>query len=175
MCCAKRMSRSRITLPQFCMAERRKCTSPADFAVPRLWCRFRCAEAVVRAFIDVTDQKQLRPLVAMASGFGVGMENSRSLCGALAGGVLVLGMLFGRDKPGDVKVDRCQKLAGELHDVFVIKHGSAICCALVEGLADGSPEREERCALYCADAAAMLGTIVEREWFSGACCQIGGH
>ena len=29
--------------------------------------RFRCAEAVVRAFIDVTDQKQLRPLVAMAS------------------------------------------------------------------------------------------------------------
>lgn len=137
--------------------------------------RFRCAEAVVRAFIDVTDQKQLRPLVAMASGFGVGMENSRSLCGALAGGVLVLGMLFGRDKPGDVKVDRCQKLAGELHDVFVKKHGSAICCALVEGLADGSPEREERCALYCADAAAMLGTIVEREWFSGACCQIGGH
>ena len=129
----------------------------------------------MRAFIDVTDQKQLRPLVAMASGFGVGMENSRSLCGALAGGVLVLGMLFGRDKPGDVKVDRCQKLAGELHDVFVKKHDSAICCALVEGLADGSPEREERCALYCADAAAMLGTIVEREWFSGACCQIGGH
>ena len=134
-----------------------------------------CSECVMRSFMEMHDTGLPDESIAMASGFGVGMENSRSLCGALAGGVLVLGMLFGRDKPGDVKVDRCQKLAGELHDVFVKKHGSAICCALVEGLADGSPEREERCALYCADAAAMLGTIVEREWFSGACCQIGGH
>ena len=137
--------------------------------------RFRCAEAVVRAFVDVTDQRQLRPLVAMASGFCFGLGNSRSLCGALAGGVLVLGMLFGRDKPGDPKGERCQNLAGELHDTFVKKYESASCCALTQGLAEENPEREERCALYCADAAAMLGSIVEREWFSSVCCQLGNH
>ena len=135
--------------------------------------RFRCAEAVVRAFVDVTDQRQLRPLVALASGFGEGMGNG--LCGALAGGILVLGMLFGRDKPGDARVERCQNLAGELCDAFAKKYGTTVCGTLVEGLAEGSMEREERCALCCADASAMLATIVEREWFSGACCQIGGH
>ena len=54
---------------------------------------FNCAQSVVGAFQDLLgmDEKQA---MAMAGGFGGGVGGSHAeLCGAVSGGVLVLGLL----------------------------------------------------------------------------------
>jgi C_GCAxxG_C_C family probable redox protein len=42
----------------------------------------------------------------MASGFPVGIGGSGCTCGAIAGGVMAIGMFFGRTSPKDQKVNK---------------------------------------------------------------------
>jgi len=78
-----------------------------------------CTEAVAMAGMKrMGRQSDLIPRIA--TGFGGGLSRTKSVCGALTGGVLVLSAAFGRDKLGD---DR---------DVLVSKvpvAGEGISCA----------------------------------------------
>lgn len=58
---------------------------------------FNCSQSVVYGFreeIGLTDDAALK----MTSGFGAGMGRKGELCGAVTGGILVLGMRHGRGK-----------------------------------------------------------------------------
>ncbi len=59
-----------------------------------------CAQAVVVAFCDITG---LEPAFAarMASSFGGGMGRMREVCGAVSGMLMVLGLLYGYEDPGE--------------------------------------------------------------------------
>ena len=58
-------------------------------------------------------------VIAMSSGMSIGAGRSGCMCGALNGGILALGMFFGRttpDGPKDPKVNSLMALSKELHD-----------------------------------------------------------
>ena len=87
-----------------------------------------CAQAVAVAFCDVTG---LEPEFAakMASSFGGGMGRLREVCGAVSGMLMVAGLLYGYDDPGENDADkkvhyqRVQYLAGKFRE----QTGSIVC------------------------------------------------
>lgn len=87
-----------------------------------------CAEAVAIAGMKhLGRQSDLIPRIA--TGFGGGLSRTKSVCGALTGGVLVLSAAFGRDKLGDdrdVLLSKVQALVAG----FRARFGSDNCFAL---------------------------------------------
>ena len=61
---------------------------------------YNCSQSVAVAFCDVTGlEKDFA--ARMASSFGGGMGRQREVCGAVSGMLMVLGLLYGYDIPGD--------------------------------------------------------------------------
>ena len=88
---------------------------------------YNCAQAVAVAFCDITKMEP-KTAAAMASSFGGGMGRMREVCGAVSGMLLVAGILYGYDTPGDdeqkkAHYERVQLLAGQ----FRQEAGSIIC------------------------------------------------
>jgi len=59
---------------------------------------FYCSEAVISSIknnfeIDMPDE-----MIAMASGFPIGIGKSKCVCGAVSGGIMAIGYFFGRTK-----------------------------------------------------------------------------
>src|SRR5512145_588843 len=89
--------------------------------------QFYCSEAIVKAVNDAFDLKYPESVIRLASGFPIGIGGAGCSCGAVTGGVMAIGMVFGRDKPGDPRIDRCLGLSRELHNTFLREHG-CLCC-----------------------------------------------
>ena len=88
---------------------------------------YNCAQAVAVAFCDVTGLEE-KQAAAMASSFGGGMGRMREVCGAVSGMLLVAGILYGYDTPGDdeskkAHYQRVQDMAAR----FRQEAGSIIC------------------------------------------------
>ena len=82
---------------------------------------FFCCEAVMKAIRDAFQADVPESVIAMSSGMSIGAGRSGCMCGALNGGILALGMFFGRttpDGPKDPKVNALMALSKELHDWF---------------------------------------------------------
>ena len=87
-----------------------------------------CAQAVAVAFCDVTG---LEPAFAakMASSFGGGMGRLREVCGAVSGMLMVAGLIYGYEDPGENDCNKkahyqlVQTLAGKFRDEV----GSIVC------------------------------------------------
>ncbi len=105
----------------------------ADKAVELFEGGYNCAQAVTVAFADLLGMEEKRA-AAMASSFGGGMGRMREVCGAVSGMLLVAGILYGYDTPGDDSVkkahyQRVQQLAGQ----FRLEAGSIICREILDG------------------------------------------
>lgn len=88
---------------------------------------YNCAQAVAVAFCDVTG---LEPAFSakMASSFGGGMGRMREVCGAVSGMLMVAGLLYGYDTPGDDTAKKAHyTLVQELAAQFREKAGSIVC------------------------------------------------
>ena len=88
---------------------------------------YNCAQSVTVAFCDVTG---LSPEFSakMASSFGGGMGRMREVCGAVSGMLMVAGLIYGYDRPGDDSIKKehyaiVQELAGR----FRAEVGSIVC------------------------------------------------
>jgi C_GCAxxG_C_C family probable redox protein len=57
---------------------------------------FNCAQSVVAAFLEETGLPE-RTAYRIACGFGAGMGRRQQTCGAITGGIMVIGMKYGRD------------------------------------------------------------------------------
>ena len=87
-----------------------------------------CAQAVVVAFCDVTG---LDPAFAakMSCSFGGGMGRMREVCGAVSGMLMVAGLLYGYNDPGEKDCNKkahyqlVQYLAGRFREEV----GSIVC------------------------------------------------
>ena len=62
---------------------------------------YHCGESVVRAANEVSGSELPPEVMRLASGFCEGLGGSRCVCGALAGGVMSLGLLAGRESADD--------------------------------------------------------------------------
>ncbi len=127
---------------------------------------FFCSEAVVSAIRTGFDLDIPEEIIAMASGFPVGIGRSKCLCGAVSGGVMALGLFFGRTKQGDSKVEKNLELSKELHDWFKEANGkNALCCRILTKEFDmAKAEHKEQCIHFTGLVAGKVAEIVVREY-----------
>ena len=87
-----------------------------------------CAQAIAVAFCDVTGM-DASVAAKISSSFGGGMGRMREVCGAVSGMLMVAGLLYGYDDPGekDCHKKAHYKLIQELADQFRSEIGSIIC------------------------------------------------
>ena len=88
---------------------------------------YNCAQAMMVAYCDVTG---LTPEFAakLSSSFGGGMGRMREVCGAVSGMLMVAGLVYGYDTPGDDGSKKAhyhlvQHLAGKFRE----EAGSIVC------------------------------------------------
>ena len=100
----------------------------ADLAREYFLKGYNCAQSVALAFSDLTNIDEVQA-VRLASSFGGGMGRMREVCGAVSGMLMVAGLLYGYDDPGENDVNKkahyrlVQTLAGQFREEI----GSIIC------------------------------------------------
>ncbi|MGL5711936.1 MAG: C-GCAxxG-C-C family (seleno)protein [Paraclostridium sp.] len=124
---------------------------------------FYCSEAIIKVIkdefeIDIDDKA-----IAMASGFPVGMGGSGCTCGAVAGGVMALGLVFGRTEAKDEKVGHAMAVSKELHEFFRGKNKSLCCRVLTKGMTLGEEEHMNQCVYFTGQVAQETARIICRE------------
>lgn len=124
---------------------------------------FYCSEAVVKTIKDTFDLPVPDTVISMASGFPVGMGGAGCTCGAVIGGIMALGLFFGRTEPKDEKVKKVMDLSLELHDTFRSRHKRLCCRILTKGMTLGSQEHMEQCIAFTGEVAEEVSRIIIRE------------
>ena len=126
---------------------------------------YNCAQAVVVAFSDVTG---LEPdfSAKLASSFGGGMGRMREVCGAVSGMLMVAGLLYGYETPGDdvskkEHYTRVQQLAGRFREEV----GSIVCREILKN-PPSDPNPTPRTAEFyakrpCARMVLLAGQILD--------------
>jgi len=70
----------------------------------------------------------------IACGLGAGMARKQEVCGAVTGGILVLGLRYGRGSKDDRSaMELTYRKARELLDRFSGRHGTFICRQILKG------------------------------------------
>lgn len=129
---------------------------------------YNCAQAVVVAFHDTLGISE-RQAARLSSSFGGGMGRMRETCGAVSGMLLVAGLLYGYDVPGDDESKKrhyqlVQALAGKFRE----KEHSIICRELLHNPpSDPNPTprtqefyKTRPCARLVAQAADILDEYI---------------
>jgi len=125
---------------------------------------FACSESVIYAIRKHFDIELSDDAIAMSSGFPWGLGGGGCICGALAGGTMMIGYFFGRRIPGDPKINKCFELTKELHDYFKETNGAACCRVLIRNFPDrNSAERKAHCIEMVKGTVAKTAEIIIRE------------
>lgn len=124
---------------------------------------FYCSEAIVKAIKDEFALPLPDTVISLASGFPVGIGGSGCTCGAIAGGIIAIGMFFGRTVPKDPKVNKAMQMAKELHDSFQQRHSCLCCRVLTRGMELGSTTHMEQCISFTGEVAEETAKIIVRE------------
>ena len=115
---------------------------------------YHCAEAVFLAVAEARGglAKGMSPRVATCFGGGVGRTHEE-LCGALAGGLMALGFLNGRDGQGE-NWDRAAGLAAAFREDFIARFGASACKEVLARL--GEQENMAKCKRLSGFTAGLL-------------------
>ena len=130
---------------------------------------YNCAQSVVFAFHDecgLGEDEALR----ISGGFGGGMGRKQEVCGAVAGGVMVLGLRHGRGtQEGRPVTEALYPMTREFMDGFAVRNGSYLCRDLLSGCEltseEGQRQFKERgllekvCKPCVRSAAELLGKL----------------
>ena len=126
---------------------------------------YNCAQSVVVAFSDLTGLDE-RFSARLASSFGGGMGRMREVCGAVSGMLLVLGLLYGYDTPGDdVSKKQLYTVVQQLSAKFREETGSIVCREILKN-PPSDPNPSPRTAEYyaqrpCARMVLLAGQILD--------------
>jgi C_GCAxxG_C_C family probable redox protein len=102
-------------------------------AMDRFLAGYNCAQSVLYAYgPDLGLDREMA--LKVATGLGAGMGRRGEVCGALTGGILVLGLKYGRGGQQDRSAteDTYQKTL-DLMARFEQRHGSCFCRVLLDG------------------------------------------
>lgn len=131
---------------------------------------YNCAESVL---LVVSKEHRLAQEAAgsfiprMATGFGGGIGRNGNICGALAGGVMAIGLALGRDRPQESR-EPCYGAVDRFHNQFVKAFGTSQCRELTgvdlktpEGIKEHQDSiRNELCNPIVAWAAKRASQII---------------
>ena len=124
---------------------------------------FYCSEAVVKTVVEELGLDAPAEAVKMASGFPVGMGGMGCTCGALTGGILTIGLVYGRTEGKDPSVDRAMALSAKLYQIFCQRHKVSCCKVLTKGMEKGSKEHMEQCIAFTGEMAYETAKIILEE------------
>ncbi|OOB78247.1 MAG: hypothetical protein ATN34_01425 [Epulopiscium sp. Nele67-Bin002] len=124
---------------------------------------FSCSEAIMKTVKDEFQMAISDDLIKATSGLGAGIGMSGCVCGALSGGCVVLGLVFGRSVPKDPQVATARRLTNELHDIFRDHHKTTCCRIHLKKVEYGGPEHIAQCAYFTGDMAYEVAKIICRE------------
>jgi len=124
-----------------------------------------CAESVLMTFAEARGVRS-DVIPRIATGFGGGIGRKGSVCGALSGSVMALGLKYGRDtKKEKERAENCAHKASECYTRFEKKLGSVLCYDLIEfdlSTPEGHKQfmesglRETNCTKYIEAAMKIL-------------------
>lgn len=121
-----------------------------------------CSEAVVQTINQLLGEPFPPEIVRMASSFPIGMGKAQCLCGAISGGQMALGMVYGRTE-GEPMPERMFQVAKALHDYIRKEYGSP-CCRVItrEWRGDNfqSPGRKEHCITITGVVARWVAELL---------------
>jgi C_GCAxxG_C_C family probable redox protein len=127
---------------------------------------YYCSEAIVASVRDNLAPDMPEALIAAASGFPVGVGRSKCMCGAVSGGVMSLGYVFGRtgpSSPADPKSVKTLAAANELQQAFRDSHRVLCCSVHTRGMDMASGEHKAQCVAFTGEMAAKTAEIIVRE------------
>lgn len=121
-----------------------------------------CSEAVVQTINDALGQPFDESIVKMASSFPVGLGKAQCLCGAISGGEMALGIVYGRTK-GEAMNPKMFEHAKALHD-FIKGEYKSTCCRVItrEWAGDNfaSEGRKKHCIHITGQVAEWVANVL---------------
>jgi len=116
---------------------------------------FFCSEAVVHTINQLLGSPMPHEITKLASGFPIGLGKSGCLCGAVSGGEIGLGIVYGRNH-GEAMNEKMFPAAAELHDHIKKIYGSTCCRVMVRNFEFKTPERKRHCVKITGEVAAWV-------------------
>ncbi len=105
----------------------------SEKAVSKFIENYNCAPSVLFSFCDdlkIEKDKALK----LACGFGAGMGRKEEVCGAVTGGIIVIGAKYGRgENDNRTATEETYAKTREFMDQFAGRHGTFICRKLLNG------------------------------------------
>lgn len=133
---------------------------------------FNCSQSILLTMQELLGLRDELTLKA-ATGFAGGIGNMGSLCGALAGGVMVIGLKYGRSKLEEEALkEKTYTLCAEWYKRFKNNFGSSNCYDILKvDLSNPRKRKEywairenrEKCARMVGMVAKMLMGFIEEE------------
>jgi C_GCAxxG_C_C family probable redox protein len=132
--------------------------------------KFNCSQSVFTVFgtgYGISEDNCLK----VSCAFGAGMGRTQNTCGAVTGGIMALGLRYGKalHDPEDKKLETYAKTR-EFFKEFKIKNGTLSCRELLNGLDINDPGDynkileqklfENNCSRYVADAVAIIEKMI---------------
>ncbi len=107
------------------------------------------------------------PLIPkIATGFCGGMGRTKNVCGAVSGGIMAIGIFFGREYPDDAP-DHAYSRVQEFQRIFKQRYGTVNCFELtgcdlstVEGRQYFREHVKGKCQGYTGSAARIVAEII---------------
>ncbi len=141
-----------------------------EVALDRFSKRITCSASVFGAFAQDLglDEKTARKI---ACGFGGGISRSGNICGAVSGAIMVIGLKYGKEVPGDDggATEKTRALTRQFLQEFRQKNGSVNCTELL-GYNMSIPAEYEaaakaqvfktKCPVFVSSAAEILERIL---------------
>ena len=105
---------------------------------------YNCAQSVVFAFCEECGLSEDAAL-KISCGFGGGMGRKQEVCGAVAGGIMILGLRRGRGtRDGRPVTEALYQTTREFMDSFAVRNGGYLCRDLLSGCDLTSEEGRRR-------------------------------
>jgi C_GCAxxG_C_C family probable redox protein len=130
---------------------------------------YNCAQSVLLTMFEQWNGKS-DVIPKIATGFGGGIGRCGSVCGALSGGIMALGIKYGTNEPSLEKRLKTYKLAQKFYRQFEKEHGSVLCRELI-GYDLSKPKElekakkakvfDEKCVNFVRRAVESLLELVE--------------
>ena len=126
---------------------------------------YNCAQSVLLTMQEYYGIRKNRLIPKIATAFGGGIGRRGSLCGALTGAIMAIGLKHGTDKTVLIEKEKAYKMALEFYDQFVKDCGSPFCRELI-GYDLTDPEelerlrksnvRDKKCSCFVRKAVEIL-------------------
>jgi len=132
---------------------------------------FNCSQAVFAALSDGSEISEDESL-KIACAFGGGMGRQQFTCGAVTGGLMALGLKFGKPLHGNESdKQKTYALTLEFCNEFARQHGALNCRELLLGLDMNNPEDNRRikeqglsethCVRFVENAVGIVEKIIQ--------------